>query len=68
MGQLPEWTALHEAQLPPELQEPDPTKWAALNAAAQSDEPSEMASRHQDVLAAYPQLTDEYLAKLEECT
>jgi hypothetical protein len=39
-----------------------------LNAAAQSAEPSEMASRHQDVLAAYPHLTDEFLAQLEDET
>jgi len=68
MGQLPVWSAEHEAKLPAQLQEPDPGKWAALNAPAQSAAPSEMAVRHQDVKAAYPQVTDEFLADLENWT
>jgi len=39
-----------------------------LNAPAQSAAPSEMAVRHQDVKAAYPQVTDEFLADLENWT
>jgi hypothetical protein len=69
MGQLPEeWTWEHEMDLPPELQESDPTKWDALNAAASRPEPPELRTRHADVVAAYPQLTDDYLDKLEDCT
>jgi hypothetical protein len=68
-GQLPEeWNALYEAELPRELQEWDQTKWPALNALAQRPEQSAIRIRQADIVAAYPQLTDDWLEEMEQST